>query len=256
METPRDRGLRAGQARPWVIAHRGASNSAPENTILAFDRALRDGCDGIELDVQLSADGVPVVYHDATLARAGGGRRRVAAVPAADLLRLRMHGAASPRARLLALPEVLARYGRRTRLLVEIKVRQRDRAGGRHRRLALAVAGALRGAGLGRAMVLSFDDEVLDLVAARLPSARTVLNLKPPPLMTASLRARLRRRFALSADVRRLRPAVGRAVHAMGKPLLAYTCNTPAAVRRALAAGADAVMSDRPGWLRGRIEAR
>ena len=50
-----------------IIGHRGSSALAPENTLVAFARALRDGADGIELDVRLSRDGVPVVIHDATL---------------------------------------------------------------------------------------------------------------------------------------------------------------------------------------------
>lgn len=56
-------------AQPLIIAHRGASAVAPENTIAAFIRALRDGADGIEFDVRLASDRVPVVIHDATLQR-------------------------------------------------------------------------------------------------------------------------------------------------------------------------------------------
>ncbi len=52
---------------PLIIGHRGASAVAPENTLAAFARALRDGAAGIELDVRLSRDGVPVVIHDAVL---------------------------------------------------------------------------------------------------------------------------------------------------------------------------------------------
>jgi glycerophosphoryl diester phosphodiesterase len=58
-------------AQPLIIGHRGASADAPENTIAAFTRALRDGADGIEFDVRLARDGVPVVIHDATLQRTG-----------------------------------------------------------------------------------------------------------------------------------------------------------------------------------------
>jgi glycerophosphoryl diester phosphodiesterase len=58
-------------ARP-VIAHRGASGSAPENTLEAFDLALRQGADAFELDIRLTADGVPVVIHDPTLERTTG----------------------------------------------------------------------------------------------------------------------------------------------------------------------------------------
>jgi glycerophosphoryl diester phosphodiesterase len=59
-------------ARP-IIAHRGASGSAPENTVAAFELALVEGADAIELDVRLTADGVPVVLHDATLDRTTNG---------------------------------------------------------------------------------------------------------------------------------------------------------------------------------------
>ena len=55
-------------ARP-VIAHRGAAGSAPENTVAAFQLAAQQGADAFELDVRLTADGVPVVLHDATLNR-------------------------------------------------------------------------------------------------------------------------------------------------------------------------------------------
>jgi glycerophosphoryl diester phosphodiesterase len=54
-----------------ILGHRGASAVAPENTLAAFSRAISDGADGIEFDVRLSRDGVPVVIHDASLKRTG-----------------------------------------------------------------------------------------------------------------------------------------------------------------------------------------
>ena len=56
---------------PFILGHRGASALAPENTLAAFSRAISDGADGIEFDVRLSRDSVPVVIHDATLKRTG-----------------------------------------------------------------------------------------------------------------------------------------------------------------------------------------
>ena len=47
-----------------IIAHRGASALAPENTLAAFQKAIDDGAEGIEFDVRLAKDGVPVVFHD------------------------------------------------------------------------------------------------------------------------------------------------------------------------------------------------
>jgi glycerophosphoryl diester phosphodiesterase len=70
---------------PLIIGHRGASAVAPENTITAFMSAVLAGADGIEFDVRLSADGVPVVIHDDTLYRTHGLRRRVGDLSAAEL---------------------------------------------------------------------------------------------------------------------------------------------------------------------------
>lgn len=70
------------------IGHRGAAGEAPENTLTSFDLALRQGADGIELDVHLSSDGVPVVIHDARLERTTSGGGPVSAMPVAVLRRL------------------------------------------------------------------------------------------------------------------------------------------------------------------------
>jgi glycerophosphoryl diester phosphodiesterase len=70
---------------PLVIGHRGSSSVAPENTIAAFTRALSDGADGIEFDVRLARDGVPVVIHDATLKRTAQRAGAVSDFTAAEL---------------------------------------------------------------------------------------------------------------------------------------------------------------------------
>jgi glycerophosphoryl diester phosphodiesterase len=70
---------------PLIIGHRGAPAVAPENTLASFARAFRDGADGIELDVRLARDGVPVVIHDATLPPTGLRKRRVAGTPSGKL---------------------------------------------------------------------------------------------------------------------------------------------------------------------------
>jgi glycerophosphoryl diester phosphodiesterase len=74
--------------KPLVLAHRGASAYAPENTLAAFLLARELGADGIELDVQLSRDGVPVVMHDETVERTTGARGRVREMRIIDLKQL------------------------------------------------------------------------------------------------------------------------------------------------------------------------
>src|SRR5512139_238892 len=74
--------------RPIVFAHRGGAALAPENTLVAFDAGLAAGADGIELDVRLSRDGVPVLMHDPTLERTTNGSGPVGDRTAADLAAL------------------------------------------------------------------------------------------------------------------------------------------------------------------------
>lgn len=63
--------------KPLIIAHRGSSELAPENTIAAFQRAIDDGADGIEFDVRLAKNGEVVVFHDSTLNRVSNIKGRV-----------------------------------------------------------------------------------------------------------------------------------------------------------------------------------
>ncbi|MGD9562213.1 MAG: glycerophosphodiester phosphodiesterase [Pyrinomonadaceae bacterium] len=72
-------------AWPLIIGHRGASAFAPENTLAAFRLAIDVGADGIEFDVRLARDGVPVVVHDATLARTGRIRAAVGDLTSTEL---------------------------------------------------------------------------------------------------------------------------------------------------------------------------
>lgn len=70
---------------PLIIGHRGAAAVAPENTIVAFEAAIQAGADGVEFDVRLSRDRVPVVIHDETLYRTHGVKQRVADMTCKEL---------------------------------------------------------------------------------------------------------------------------------------------------------------------------
>src|SRR5262249_42384739 len=68
-----------------ILGHRGASSDAPENTLAAFQLALEQGADGVELDARVCASGEVVVFHDERLERLTGGRGRVADTRWSDL---------------------------------------------------------------------------------------------------------------------------------------------------------------------------
>lgn len=73
---------------PVIVAHRGASAAETENTIVAFDKALADGADAVELDIRWTADGIAVVYHDPSLLR-NGRKVAVRKLAAADFIALK-----------------------------------------------------------------------------------------------------------------------------------------------------------------------
>src|SRR6202041_194213 len=74
--------------KPWVIAHRGASGHAPENTLAAYERAVQLGAGFIETDLHLTRDARFVAIHDATLERTTNGRGKVSDFTLAELRRL------------------------------------------------------------------------------------------------------------------------------------------------------------------------
>ncbi len=214
--------LLAGGSGVEVIAHRGASAVAPENTTAAFDRAVALGAHTLELDLRTTADGEAVVLHDPTLLRTHGDPRAVADVALADLPELP------------TLREVLDRYAGRVRLLLEVKPGVRADA---------VVAAA---AGRPGVVVQSFDRVALQCVRRGDPALRVA------PLFTAAPTARQLDRAARRGDegVGVPHPAVTAALvsraHARGLRVRAWTANAPEELARLVARGVVGLITDVP----------
>jgi len=116
---------RTPEGRPFlIIAHRGAPNHAPENTIAGFDKALDLGFTHVELDAQLTADGFAVVFHDSTVERTTDGSGPLAGHTLAELKELDAGGwfdSVFSGERIPTLEEVLLRYRDRAYLHLELK---------------------------------------------------------------------------------------------------------------------------------------
>ncbi|MFZ1985871.1 MAG: glycerophosphodiester phosphodiesterase family protein [Desulfatitalea sp.] len=242
----------------WCIAHRGARDEAPENTRSAFERALHYPIDGIELDVQMSSDGLCVIYHDATLRRVAGLRQRVADLTAPQLAALdwgRWFHRDFSGEPLLTLEATLAAFAPRTRLLIEIKSSPAEQQSGHSAALTRAVIACLSGMPAGipetNIHILSFDPQVLQLAHRLSPQWHCVLNLpeqNPDALMTSDPSA-LDGLWAVDGRIGRLSaPLVGWAKE-NGLRVFTYTCNGPRQVQKALRLGVDAILTDRPRWL-------
>ena len=229
--------------RPEIIAHRGTPREHPENSLPGFAHALALGADAIELDVHLTADGVPVVHHDAEL-----GRRTddgaFAGTPIVDLTRdaLRAHELA-PGVRVPTLAEVCDLAAGRATIYVEVKARGAGAA------VAAALAG-LRDS----APVHSFDHRVSRHVRALAPDTPVgVLSTSYLVDTTAAMRA---------ADARDLwqhwtmiDAALVDAVHAAGGRVIVWTVNDPAVARDLAALGVDGLCTDVPGQIAAAVGA-
>ncbi|MCW2599075.1 MAG: glycerophosphoryl diester phosphodiesterase [Frankiales bacterium] len=132
-----------------LLGHRGAVHAtAPENTLAAVDRALRHGADGVEVDVRLTADGVPVCHHDPGMRRTAGDARHLAAMASGELPTVAGHPVP-------LLSEILDLVGDRGRLVVELKTPHGP--AGAATGTVEAVASVLRRHRLHDVVVSSFD---------------------------------------------------------------------------------------------------
>ena len=218
--------------RPLILGHRGASADAPENTMGAFGLALEQGADGIELDVQRSADGVPVVIHDPTLERTTDGSGAVASLPWSEIALVRSRGKPVPR-----LEEVAAWAALEGAWLnVEIK------APG----VEAATVDAIRAAGLiARTVFSSFDAETVAEVGRIAPDAvRYLLTESWGDDVIATARrigaGGICLHEPLATDAALARLADERL------PVVVWTVDDPARIAHLLHAGAAAVITNRP----------
>ena len=156
------------------LAHRGDWRRAPENTIAALTAALAvPGCDGVEFDVRLSSDGVPVLLHDETLQRVQGRPERVDEIRARDLEDLGIP----------TLADALHAVPHRATVDVDLK--------GLHDRTVVEVLASGRGPGLVNAVVSSFEPVTLERVAGLAPAWPRWLNAHDLTAVTISRAAEL-----------------------------------------------------------------
>lgn len=235
--------------RPRVVAHRGASDIAPENTLAAIRAAVHVGADAVEIDVQRTRDGVPVLFHDENLARTTDmaahdpGRT---ACPVSDLTldevrRLdagSWRGAAHAGCGVPTLAEALATLaGTGVGLLLEIK-HPSSQPG-----LVDAVADVLDSrADDVDVTVQSFDEGALRAFGRRrtdLPLGLLTMNAPRQPALSAWASAVNPWHASVgSAYVRRAQLA--------GLQTYVWTANTRHAIRRAADAGVEGIITDRP----------
>ncbi len=229
---------------PLIIAHRGASADAPENTLSAFSLALEQGADGIEFDVQLSADGWPVVFHDATIDRTTNGSGRVANLSLAELQALTI----PPDEKILTLDELFETFG--PRLLYNLEIKNLSL---REHGLEAAIADRIQAYHLEQVVLISsFNPFSLKRIRRHLPAQVALALLRD--------RGLLRYTYLLGdgvmdhphhelVDARYMAWAKKR-----GYRVNTWTVDDPVEARRLVALGVHGLITNKPAFLRSALK--
>lgn len=240
---------------PLIIAHRGDSANAPENTLAAFRLALENGADGIELDVKLTADQKLVVIHDSTLDRTTNGHGQVSKTPFAAMRELDAGSWFSPKFKGEPIPlldEVFAELGGKFLINVELTNYKTPED-----QLPDLVVDLVKKHSLGDSVMFSsFDHHNLLRAKSLAPEIRTGL-LTRHGLLGFSMRGLLGQHFGAD-DLHPYQRVVSswmvQSRHKLGQKVNVWTVNAPNALRRMQALGVDMIICDDPANARQILE--
>lgn len=239
--------------QPLTIAHRGASGYAPENTMPAFDQAVRMNADFIELDVQMSKDGQLVVIHDTTVDRTTDGTGAVGDLTWQQLRALDAGEWFAPEfagARIPSLAEVLDRYGGKIGILIEMKapwlyegIERKVADEWRKRQMDAA-------SNKGKVIVQSFDH----LSVRRFHEILPVIPVGVLTYRAQDLTIRKLKEFASYADF--VNPSLSlvtqqsvNRIHSYGMKVLAWTVTDPVWIAPLKQIGVDGIITDYPDFV-------
>ncbi|MEZ0396933.1 MAG: glycerophosphodiester phosphodiesterase family protein [Anaerolineales bacterium] len=233
--------------RPAVIAHRGASAHAPENTLAAFELALQQGADALEFDVKLTGDGRVVILHDQTVDRTTDGRGDLRTFSLAALRELDAGVRFSERfrgERVPTLEEVFEAFGRRVLMNIEL-----TNYAAPFDALVPSVVTLVRRFGLEKRVLFS------SFFPHNLRRAKRLLPEVPCGLLTwagwmggwgRTIGFRSRLYQAVHPNLRDVDAGLVRRFQAAGRRVHVWTVNAEADFRRMFAAGVDGVFTDDP----------
>jgi glycerophosphoryl diester phosphodiesterase len=246
-------------AAPFIVAHRGASHDAPENTLPAFELAWQQGADAIEGDFHLTADGEIVCIHDYDTARVSGSKRFVKDSTLAELRALDAGAWFKPGFKGTRLPtfaEVAATVPDGRKFYIEVKC-------GPEIIPALLKGIAKSGLGASQIVVISFHAPVIRELEKQVPGFKTCWLSsfkKESPLdpasgeVLATLREIKADGFSSRADAR-LDPGYIQQICDAGFEYHCWTVDQPETARRFLTLGAQSITTNRPAFLREALKA-
>jgi glycerophosphoryl diester phosphodiesterase len=232
-----------------VTAHRGASAAAPENTLAAIRAALAEGADWIEMDVQETADGEVVVFHDSDFMRLARSDLRIRDATMADLARLDVGSWFAPEfsaERVPTLGQALDACRGRARVNIELKYYGHDVD------LERKVAGIVEAHGMAEhVVIMSLEIDGLKKMKSIRPNWPVGLLMS----VAAGDVARIEADF-IAVNARFATRGLVRSAQRAGKDVLVWTVNDATTMSLMMGRGVDGVITDRPGLARSVIAER
>lgn len=241
--------------KPLIIAHRGASGLAPENTLPAIQQALDLKVDGIEIDVHLSADQEVMVMHDATLDRTTNGSGPILSHTYEDLTKLDAGSYFSSEYANTTIPsldQVLALVDGKAILFIEVKKGAQGRYAGLEEKVIAAVN---RHEAENWIRIMSFENETLEAFQRLAP------NLRYQKLLVGQLPAlplymdgawhgksvvKMKGVEGINPNSRFATQRFIRKVHQYGKTINVWTVDDPDQMQRLAKKGVDGIITNRP----------
>lgn len=253
-------GAHPGHHVPMLVAHRGASHDAPENTLASFKLGFEQGAEAIEGDFHLTADGQIVAMHDKDLKRTASVERKVVEMSLSEIQQLDVGSWKDARfaaERAPTLAEVLKLVGPGRTFLIEIKC-------GPEIIPELKRVIDASGVPLDRLRVISFNADVIAASKQAMPALRAYwltsykaddAGVKKPTLdeVLATLARTRADGLDTKADLDVLTESFVSALRERGYEFHAWTVNDPDVARRLIELGVDSITTDRPAWLREQL---
>jgi len=232
-----------------ITAHRGASGSAPENTLASVRRAIEEGTDWVEIDVQETRDGEVVVAHDSDLKKLGGPGTKIWDFMAEDLRQVDIgvwYGPQFAGEKVPTLQEVLQTCKGKARVNIELKFY------GHNQRLEERVAEIVEAEGMqDQIVVMSLERAMVERMKALRPEWQV-------GLLTAVAVGDLTRVEAdfLAVNLKIARRSFIDSAHKRGKRVYAWTVNDPVVMSTMIGRGVDNIITDEPALARSILEQR
>lgn len=234
----------------WLVAHRGGAALEMENTERAFDRACEFPVDGLECDLQLSKDGVPLLFHDRSLFKFKLAEQRIKNFTWHELQNFKTQTYKKWKISgefFLSYERFLERYNKQSRLFIELKSRVGDRVDGTSEKLLKAVLKVHhKNKPSKKTIFMSFDATLMKQAHEKLSAYQHIQLAEDPEDLKQKY---LDDFFGIGLPLQKVNPSIVDKFQKRGLKVLVYTCNGPRQLKMMKKCGVDIIVSDRPDWL-------